>query len=253
MTVLLNHPPALFVISLVLLWIASLVGAYVHRLSSSRQSVDEEHFNLILGATLTLLGLIIGFTFAMSVSRYDQRKDYEAQEANAIGTEYVRLDVLPGADAAKVRDFLREYLNQRIAYYSTEDAELLYQSRAKTSQLQSELWSTLTGPATAQRDPLSALVLAGMNNVLDSEGYAEAAWRNRVPPAAWILLLFLATFCNLLLGYRAHGKTSVLFLVLPIALAISFFLIADIDSPRGGIIRVHAHNLESLADSFRQH
>jgi len=253
MTFLLNHPLVLFAITLALLWIASLVGASFHRLSNSPQSVDEEHFNLILGATLTLLGLIIGFTFAMAVSRYDQRKDYEAQEANAIGTEYVRLDALPGVDAVKVRNFLREYLNQRIAYYSTDDAELLSQTQAKTSQLQSELWSTLTAPATAQPDPLSALVLAGMNNVLDSEGYAEAAWRNRVPPAAWILLLSLATFCNLLLGYRAHGKTSVLFLVLPIALAISFFLIADIDSPRGGIIRVHAQNLETLADSFRQH
>ncbi len=152
--------------------------------------MDEEHFSLVLGATLTLLGLIIGFTFAMAVSRYDQRKDYEAQEANAIGTEYVRLDVLPGADAAKVRDFLREYLNQRITYYSTNDAELLRQTRAKTSQLQSELWSTLTAPATARPSPLSALVLSGMNNVLDSEGYTEAAWRNRVPPAARILLIF---------------------------------------------------------------
>jgi hypothetical protein len=149
MTFLLNYPRVLFVVSLVLLWIASLVGAYFRRRCAFPQSVDEEHFSLILGATLALLGLLTGFTFAMAASRYDQRKDYEAQEANAIGTEYVRLDVLPGGDAAKLRDFLREYLNQRIAYYSTDDAEILLQIRANTSQLQSELWSTLTAPATA--------------------------------------------------------------------------------------------------------
>jgi purine-cytosine permease-like protein len=100
---------------------------------------------------------------------------------------------------------------------------------------------------------VSALVLSGMNDVLNSEGYTEAAWRNRVPLAAWILLISIAAFCNFLLGYRAHGKTSMLLLVLPIALAIAFFLIADIDSPRSGVIRVYPQNLESLADSLRPH
>jgi hypothetical protein len=251
MTFLLNHPLVFFVIMLALLWIASLVGEYFHT-QSLHERMDEENFSLILGATLTLLGLIIGFTFAMAVSRYDQRKGYEEQEANAIGTEYVRLDVLSAANATDVRALLRDYLDQRILFYTSRDSELLRQARTKTSQLQAELWSEVTASATAKPSPLSALVLSGMNDVLNSESYTEAAWRNRVPLAAWILLISIAAYCNFLLGYRTHRKSSIL-LVLPIALAISFFLIADIDSPRSGIIRVPPQNLDSLADSLRPH
>ena len=68
----------------------------------------REDFGFILAATLTLLGLIIGFSFSMATSRYDQRKNYEEAEANAIGTEYVRADLLPAADAATVRDAAEE-------------------------------------------------------------------------------------------------------------------------------------------------
>jgi hypothetical protein len=252
MNFLLNHPLAFFVFALALLWIASRIGSYFRK-QSLDEGMDEEHFKLILGATLTLLGLMIGFTFAMAVSRYDQRKDYEEREANAIGTEYVRLDILSAANAAELRALLHDYLDQRILYYTSLDSERLRQARAKTSQLQSELWSEVTVSVTAQPSAVSALVLSGMNDVINSEGYAEAAWRNRVPLAAWILLISIAIYCNFLLGYGAHGKTSMLLLVLPIALAISFFLIADIDSPRSGIIRVAPQNLESLADSLRPH
>jgi hypothetical protein len=251
MTFVLNHPLVLFLVALPLLWIASRVGTYFRNRSPDSQGPHEGDFGLILGATLTLLGLIIGFTFSMAVGRYDQRKNYEEQEANAIGTEYVRLDLLPAADAAKTRDLLREYLGQRIVYYSTRDSEVLRHARAKTAQLESNLWSAVSRPQIAQPSPISAVVLSGMNDVLNSEGYTEAAWRNRVPLAAWILLVSIAVLCNFLLGYRAHRKAALLFLVLPIALSISFFLIADIDSPRSGVIRVHAENLESLADSLR--
>jgi uncharacterized membrane protein len=252
MIFLLNHPLVFFLITLALLWIVSQIGAYFRK-QNLDQGMDEEHFSLILGATLTLLGLMIGFTFAMAVSRYDQRKDREEQEANAIGTEYVRLDALSATNDAKLRALLRDYLDQRILYYTSRDSEQLRQARAKSSQLQTELWSEVTASVTARPNPVSALVLSGMNDVLNSEGYTEAAWRNRVPLAAWILLISIAAFCNFLLGYRAHGKTSMLLLVLPIAIAIAFFLIADIDSPRSGVIRVYPQNLESLADSLRPH
>ena len=251
MTFLLNRPVLFFLFTLALLWLAGLLGAYVRRFRSNPKSLDEGDFNLILGATLTLLGLFIGFTFAMAVSRYDQRKNYEEEEANAIGTEYLRVDILPTADAAKVRALLRDYLDQRIIYYTRNDAELLRESMVKSSQLQSNLWSAVVGPVNAQPSLISMLVLSGMNDVLNSEGYTEAAWRNRVPVAAWVLMISIATFSNLLLGHHSHGKASVLLSVLPLVLSISFFLIAEIDSPRSGTIRVHAINLERLAASLR--
>jgi hypothetical protein len=79
----------------------------------------------ILSATLTLLGLLIGFTFSTAISRYNQRKNDEQEEANAIGTEYVRADLLRSADAAKVRALLRSYTDQRILFYETGDRQKL--------------------------------------------------------------------------------------------------------------------------------
>jgi hypothetical protein len=252
MTFLANHPLVLLVFSLVVLWIAARLGVYLRRKQGQSKLMDPDDFNLVVGATLTLLGLIIGFTFSMALNRYDQRKNYEEAEANAIGTEYVRADLLPPAEASKVRSLLRDYTDQRILYYTTRDAERLHQVRNATAQLESDLWSAVT-PVAAQRDSVSALILSGMNDTINSEGYTQASWINRVPVAAWLLLLSIAFFCNVLVGYRAEGKLSILLLILPIAIAISFFLIADIDSPRSGVIRVAPLNLESLADSLRPH
>jgi hypothetical protein len=90
-----------------------------------------------------------------------------------------------------------------------------------------------------------------MNDVLNSQGYTQASWWNRIPWGAWILLVLISIFCNILVGYVAHGRSGFLFLILPIALSISLFLIADIDSARNGVIRTHPQNLESLAASLQ--
>src|SRR6185436_1984577 len=104
---------------------------------------SRENLSLILSATLTLLGLIIGFTFSMAVGRYDQRKNLEEEEANAIGTEYLRADVLPPTEAARVRTLLKQYLAERILFYEIRDDERVHEINARTAQLQTELWSSV--------------------------------------------------------------------------------------------------------------
>ena len=121
----------------------------------------------------------------------------------------------------------------------------------RTAHLQSELWTTTSTSVAALPAPISTFVLGGMNDVLNSQGYTQAAWWNRIPHAAWILMITISIFCNLFVGYAAHGRSRYLLLILPVALSISLFLIADIDSPRHGIIRVQAQNLESLAASLQ--
>jgi hypothetical protein len=215
----------------------------------------RDDFGVVLAASLTLLGLIIGFSFSMAISRYDQRKNYEESEANAIGTEYVRADLLPAADAAKVRALLRSYLDQRILFYVSRDESQLRQINARTAHLQAELWSVVQTAAAAQPTPIVALAVSGMNDVLNSQGYTQAAWWNRIPIAAWSLMAAIAICCNVLVGYGARNAKAeaYLLLILPLVLSISFFLIADIDSPRAGVIRVYPQNLESLVESLRAH
>jgi len=253
MSSLTDSPLLVFVVALVVLWLSAWIGAYFRK--RRRQLVEEadrQDYGVVEGATLTLLGLIIGFSFSMAITRYDQRKNFEEAEANAIGTEYVRADLLPAPDAAKVHALLRDYIGQRIMFYNTRDATTLLQINATTAQLQSNLWSAVRGPAVAQTGALASFILSGMNDVLNSQGYTQAAWWNRIPRAAWALMAAIGICCNLLIGYcsRRIEARPILFIVVPLVVAISFSLIADIDSPRGGVIRVTPQNLVSLAQSL---
>jgi hypothetical protein len=188
----------------------------------------------------------------MAISRYDQRKNYEEAEANAIGTEYLRADLLPTADRSNVRALLRNYLDQRILFYETRDGNALLQIDTTTAQLQTELWSAVRTPAGAQPTPVLALAVSGMNDVLNSQGYTQAAWWNRIPPGAWFLMAAVAICSNVLIGYDSHraGVRTIRLLVLPLILSIAFYAISDIDSPRRGVIRVHPQNLISLSQTL---
>jgi hypothetical protein len=250
---LIDHPLLVLVLTFLVLWLSELIGTYFRERRRDRDRWAPEDFGVVLAATLTLLGLIIGFSFSMAISRYDQRKNDEEGEANAIGTEWVRADLLPVADAARVRALLREYVDQRVSFYRARDTAQLERIDSTVGRLQNELWAAVRDPALAQPTPVLALAVSGMNDVFNSQGYTQAAWWNRIPIEAWALLAAIAICCNLLIGYggRHVGAKSVLLLVLPIVASISFFLIADIDSPRGGFIRVHPQNLETLSQAMR--
>jgi hypothetical protein len=251
MAKVLDFPLLVFVLSLLTLWLSARIGAFVRKKLRPLEETERPDFDIVLAGTLTLLGLIIGFGFSMAVSRYDQRKSNEAKEANTIGTEYVRAGLLPPAEAARARDALKNYLDQRLLFYQSHDKHQLERVAQDTSQLQTDLWSIVQTTAAKQPTPTVALAVSGMNDVLDSQGYTQAAWWNRLPIAAWCLVLAIAIFCNLLVGYASQRRGKSLLLVLPLAVSTSFFLIADIDSPRHGLIHVVPQNLISLSQSLR--
>ena len=122
---------------------------------------DREDFGVVLAAALTLLGLIIGFTFSMAISRYDLRKNYEEAEANAIGTEYTRADLLAAEGAATLRRHLKDYTDLRLKFYGATDRETLKDINAATNRLQQSLWSDVKSAAQSQPNPITALVIAG--------------------------------------------------------------------------------------------
>jgi hypothetical protein len=250
---LMDFPIILFIIAFSVLWLAARCGVALRRRRQDLEEAERADFGLILGSTLTLLALIIGFSFSMGINRYDQRKGYEESEANAIGTEYLRAELLPAGDVARLQTLLRKYLDLRILFYEApRERAVIEEIDARTVQLQNELWSAVRPVAAAQPTPIVALAVAGMNDVLNAQGYTQAAWWNRIPPAAWVLLFQIAIFGNILLGYHLHDPNAkkIIFLILPLILAISFFLIADLDSPRGGLIRIHPQNLISLSRSM---
>jgi hypothetical protein len=248
---MLNYPRIFFFFSFLILWAAAQIGVSCRRWRPLRDE-ERDDFGVVQTATLTLLGLIIGFSFSMAVSRYDLRKTYEEAEANAIGTEYVRAGLLPATDAAAVQAQLRKYTDLRIRFYRTRNHGELDQIDADTAQLQTKMWSTVQAPASAQPTPVIALAVSGMNDVLNSQGYTQAAWWNRIPDSTWTMMMAIAVCCNVLVGYggRSAKKATALLLVLPIVVSIAFLLISDIDSPRGGFIHVVPQNLESVYQSL---
>lgn len=246
---MLDFPLLVFVICLVILWLSAQAGSYSCRRRGKLSEDERADLGIILAATLTLLALIIGFTFSMAITRYDRRQDDEAAEANAIGTEFDRVGMLDSAGAAGMRQLLRDYLDQRVLFYTTRNTRQLEHINVSAKQLQNDLWAAILDP----RAPLpSPVLISGMNDVFNTQRATQAAWWNRIPLAAWAMMVAIAICCNCLVGYTARrSETRVQrYFVLPLIVSISFFLIADIDSPRGGLIRVRPQNLESLSSSL---
>ncbi len=249
---LLDHPLLWAIIWLVVLLIAALLGRQLRARRKTLGEGEKEDLNLILSATLTLLSLLVGFSFSMASARYDHRKGLEAQEAAVIGTEYERAALLPQPQALHVERLLRAYVDDRIAFYNAPNDASDTKNLSDTLALQNKLWESVRGPAVAHPNSITALVADGMNKVTDSERSTQAAWEDRVPIPAWALMFVIAIFSCALIGYyeQPSEKPRRFYVLLPLLLAVASYIIADLDSPRGGLITVSAKNLEGVTQSI---
>jgi hypothetical protein len=246
-------PFAIFALSLAAFCLSAQIGVFLRKRRGKPDDGLREDLGRVLGASLTILGLIVGFSFSMAANHYNQRVNSEEGEAIAIGAEYARSRLLPAEDAARMRALLSEYLHQRTLFYTAVDAHQIEQITVSTTRLQAEIWSILPPVATSTPTAITGLATSGANDVLNSQGSTRAAWSNRIPIAAWALLESMAIASNLLLGYAALSDRigAGRFFVLPVLVSVAFFFIADMDTPRGGIIRLVPHNLISLSQSLR--
>jgi hypothetical protein len=249
MSSLVDQPWPVLAVSVLVLWLASWIGARSFTRFRAAEDAASAYYDIILGATLGLLSLIIGFSFSMAINHYDQRKGFENAEANTIRTAYLRADLLEPADAVKMRAVIGGYLGQRIAYYDARDEAELRQIDIRTTQTEAELWSAVRVSGASH-----PLVVLGINDMMSARGSSEASWSNRISLEAWILMAAIAICGNVLIGYgaRKFSSRTVPILILPtvVVISISLYLIDDIDSPRGGIITVTPVNLRLLADSL---
>jgi hypothetical protein len=252
MNVLVDHPVVLSAVLLALFIGAVAFGAFVLRRLAALPSDDRDDFNIIQTSTLTLLALLVGFSLSMAVNRYDVRKTLEESEANAIGTEYARADLVNPAIGAKMKSSLIAYTKLRLSSYRTRAPVELAQITRDTANLQTQLWQLATTVAKEQPTPIGALVVAGMNDVLNSQDYSEAARINHIPLGAWYLMVIIALLGCVVQGYGAKGslRKGLLITILPATVALSLALIADIDSPKGGVIRVEPRDLGRLLRSL---
>jgi hypothetical protein len=133
----------ILIASLVAQALAAYVGDSIRK-ARKLPSREAREFDTVKAAALTLLALLIGFSFSMAISRYDERKNYEELEANAIGTEFARAALLPEKDAERTRDLLRKYLDARVSFYLANGDDKALQE--ETARLQ-----TNYGPRSCHR------------------------------------------------------------------------------------------------------
>ncbi len=205
----------------------------------------------IVGAMLALLAFLLAFTFSMSATRYDTRKQLVLQEANAIGTTYLRAEMLPEPQRSDIRNLLREYAALRVGGVTAIMApEIL----AKSSALHSQLWADAVA-ATAQNPGsiLGGLFVQSLNEVIDLHETRLTAGRNRIPDSIWIVLFIVTILTMAAVGYHfgLTGKRSwAVRILLALVFAAVLFLIADLDQPQQGLLQVSQQAMIDLVNQI---
>jgi hypothetical protein len=197
-------------------------------------------------AAFALLGLLIAFTFSGAASRFQDRRDLIASEANAIATAYLRLDLLPADVQPSLRELFRRYTDARLTIYAQAlDAAATEARRAESAQLQAEIWKAASTAVQREGVPTSTstLALGALNSMIDVTGIREMATRSHPPSAVFLLLVGISLLCSLLIGYGTsqNAKRSWLHTVTFAAVvSLTVYVIIDLEFPRVGLIRVEA-------------
>jgi len=244
-----NMRPAVFFLgSFLLLWIGIAIGSRVRRMRQQSVESESKIISVLEGALLTLFGLLMGFTFSMAVSRYDLRRQLPVKEANAIGTTWLRSSTLPEPLRTQTQDLLRQYVAIRIRFLAAgHDVEEMKQSLARTADLQARLWSSASNFAVEHRDPITALFISTLNDSIDVTEERTAAFENRIPDEAWVLLLFIGFASTVVVGMNVSSHSQVLRVLLPFVIAGALAMTLDMDSPRYGFVKVSQPSMERLA------
>jgi hypothetical protein len=238
----------LFGVLLGFLQLGRRLGASRDASGPSRGAVAVE------GAIFALMGLLIAFTFSAAQARFDKRRGLIIDEANAIGTAYLRIDLLPTAAQPELRDDFRAYVDSRMAYYRkfanvrAADAE-----HERTLGLGRQIWQHATAAVKTSPDPrVPSLVIPSLNEMIDLETSRVAARHIHAPAPIFVLLIVLAFACALFAGIgigRRADDSRLYPTAFAALLTITVLVIVDIEFPRIGFIRIDA--LDSLLTDVR--
>ncbi len=223
---------SLFVVFIAVYWIGQLRG---HRREHTGASETPA------AALLGLLALLLAFSFAMAISRYDMRRDLEVRDANSIVTLYLRAGILPAPIAREFRSVLSKYTEDRLQFFSAHaGSPLLQEAEAKSKQVQLKLWEMAESHARDDGSAVSALLLSGLNEMIDLDAARLDAMENRLPPTL-LALIWVVGACSLFtLGYADSSKQKQPWYwhcLMPLLFAVVISALYDLDTPRRGLIR----------------
>jgi hypothetical protein len=219
------------------------------RLGVRRLAADPEGaragIGAVEGAVFALLGLLIAFTFSGAASRFDDRRHLVAEEANAIGTAWLRIDLLPTAAQPPLRQLFRQYLDSRLATYrNVSDVDATRAEMLRSQRLQQEIWTQAVNAARGSgSQPAHVLLLPALNAMIDITTTRSMATQMHPPSIIYIMLGILTLAGAMLVGYGMAGGRARNWLhgiSFAVVMAAAVYVILDIEYPRFGLIRVDA-------------
>jgi hypothetical protein len=228
-----------------------------YRLAKYRQQLHQEEKESpvtgMVAGTLGLLAFMLAFTFGMAGSRFEERRQVVLDEANAIGTCYLRAEMLPAPMRTEVKNLLREYVDVRLD--AVQQSGKLDQDVARSEELHGRLWAQAVAVTEKDRSPIAAIFVESLNEVIDLHSTrVMAGLRSRVPAVIWIVLYVLAILAMEMIGYHAglaNSRRSIAAFSLIIGFALVLFLIADLDRPGQGLIGVSQQAMIDLRHSMK--
>lgn len=226
------------------------------RLNSGANDSIKSQINTIQASLLGVLALLLGFTFSLALQRFDNRSTAVVDEANAIGTTYLRVDMLPDSVRDESRAILRAYVELR-ATAGTESLDHVVRREAllrKSEGLLDSLWRMAVQAAEEDPNPVSTgLYIQSLNGLIDSFGTRQAALDRHVPEVVLFLLLGTLVLTGSLVGYAsgvAGQRASFATYVLVLLIVLLVFIIIDLDRPRRGLIEVPQGSIVALHESI---
>ncbi|AWM79062.1 hypothetical protein DKL61_01095 [Gammaproteobacteria bacterium ESL0073] len=239
----------IFISMFILLFLSAYAGKSLFKKRNKNNDIIDSETSIVLGATLSLLALLIGFVLSIAITGYDHRQAKEENEAIAIGKAFQYLPLLSVKNRASVNDLLQQYLNARIEFFKAGNTTKENEWQRVSSQAQNELWKVVI-----MDDNITDNILSTYSELYTTRQQTIAGWNPRIPSAAWILLIISAVLSNLLIGYNIRGMRSGngLIFIMPLLTTAAFFMIAEIDMPGRGIIHIVPHNLIILKQDDQQ-
>jgi hypothetical protein len=242
-----------------LLVAASEIGFWVKKgmARGASDTIGKTDIALIIGAVLTLLALLLGFTYSMSEGRFEERRQLVIDEANAIGTTYLRAKTLPEPRSSEIQGLLRQYtaLRVEIAGKIEDDPEKIREMSNREKKLQSMLWSHAAALARENPNPVISTFLVPLNEMIDLQTKRVAAFRNRVPFPIYVVLLIVSAVALWLIGFYlgSHRQKALMVTgLLALLVASVMWLIMDLDQPVRGAIRTSQQSLIDLNQDLSQ-
>lgn len=235
------------ILAIVLAFVLDLGRRCAHHFKIEHLPPRKEQMGTIRDGLFILVSLLLGFTLTMAVSRFGERRSLLVEEAVSIGTTYLRATTLPQPYRDHSRQLLREYVDTRLELGNVvADSSRYNDVLQRAKHLQENLWLDAVTVAQNDRSAITAVYVNSLNETIDLHEKRVAAFENRIPPPVWLMIISVSLIAVFTRGSTLTSRFWLTLILLPITIALVVALIADLDTPSRGLIRLDQRALQRL-------